>query len=168
MEDHVRRNAVRPGARLPPLLQPRQHRPAGLGQADLRGGGAPGGGRRPYAELVQERAGLGLGVGRPGEEEVRPRARDADVEQPALLVGLGLGPTRTERQLPVEQPWEEHRVELQAFRAVVRQQVDPSAAVLRGEPPAQLVDERRHRRRDRGPDRTPQPWRGGGPGPPVA
>src|SRR5206468_13036376 len=68
--------------------------------------------------------------------------RHADVEEPSLLVDLLVGPRELRRELLVVDAREEYRVELEALRAVVGQQVDPArAGSARIEPPHEVVDE---------------------------
>ena len=62
--------------------------------------------------------------------KVRASACDAHVQQAAFLAGVGCRALRAEGELLVEQSRQEHRVELQTLRAVVREQVHASARLL--------------------------------------
>src|SRR5204863_4835094 len=73
----------------------------------------------PVAELLQESARLAV----PRQEEMPARARDADVQQPPLLVLVAAA----DRQLALLETRDEHSVELEPLRAVQRQQVDAAA-----------------------------------------
>ena len=79
--------------------------------------------RRRELQLLEERARPRAAVARPREEQVPARARDPDVEQPAFLVRVGVGAARPVRELAVQQPGQEHGVELQALRSMVGHQV---------------------------------------------
>jgi len=68
-------------------------------------------------------------------------ASEADVQQPALLFGVGRRTARAERQLLVQQPGQEHRLELEPLRAVERREVHASRAPIGGEAARELGDE---------------------------
>ena len=99
-------------------------------------------GRRKL-QIVEERARSRAAINRPRQEEVSAGSGDPDVEKPPLLLGVGFRSPRTERELAVDEAGEEHGVELEALRAVVREEVHATAAVLGGEPLRELGLERR-------------------------
>src|SRR4029450_13027135 len=70
-------------------------------------------------ELAKEPARVRLVVLGPRQVQMRARTRDADVEEPSLLLRSGVRTAGTVRELPFEESGKEHRVELQALRAVV-------------------------------------------------
>src|SRR5207249_2006254 len=80
---------------------------------------SPRRGRRD-AELLQEAA----RPPGPRQRQVAPRACHPDVEQSPLLGELGRGSRRLRRQLLLLQAGQKHRIELEAFRTVVREQMD--------------------------------------------
>ena len=137
VEHHVGRHAVAGGALPSPLLQPVEQRTATRAHRYRRSRGTlrSGEARLGDPDLLQERARRRPSLLRPGQVQVLARPGDADVEQPAFLVGIGARAGRPEGQFLVEQPGQEHGVPLQPLGAVERQQVHAAPALLRGEPP---------------------------------
>ena len=133
VEDDIRRHSVGPRAFEAPHAQLlRVRRPGRLVGLCRRG--------HRHAELGEEARALA----RPRQPQHAFRARHAHVEQPPLLLDLGVGARLLRRQLLLLQPGDEHRVELEAFRAVQREQVDTARALAaRVEAPAEIRDERR-------------------------
>ena len=84
-----------------------------------------------------------LAVDGPRDEQVPAGACDADVEQTPFLLRVGLRPAGPEGQFTVDRPGEEHCVELEALRPVVRKQVHAAGVFSGGEPVRQLGEERR-------------------------
>src|SRR5579885_3269953 len=119
VEDDVRRDVVGPGALEPPGTEPlRVARPLALR------------GRR-----VSRRAELGeepRALPGPRQPEDAPRACHADVEEAPLLGDLLVGASLLRRQLLLLEPRQEDCVELEALRAVEREQVHAARAVAAG------------------------------------
>jgi hypothetical protein len=61
---------------------------------------------------------------------------------PTFLAGVGLRSSRPERELAVDQSWQEHGLELQPLRAMVGEEVHATAAVLGGEAVGEFGEER--------------------------
>src|SRR6185437_16935588 len=99
----------------PPFPQRPERRRQLLEVDALRGRSA----RPPHAELGEKAARLA----RPRHEQVPLRPRDADVQEPPLLVDV----RAPVRQLALLEPWQKHRLELETLRTVQRQQVDAPA-----------------------------------------